>query len=169
MSNKNAIVIIWEGKEIPDQLTTEICHMFFDNKITYPEMLTCRVYDAKGISDTIIRDITVTEEKTTFSDESDEEAVKNAIVFIGERFEASLADTKNSWVFAFELKNAVCNARRSIGFNIMSAEHNANKALLNAVEVIATKDVKISTNFAKKYHITQVVVDIIKNVYQTVF
>lgn len=169
MSNKNAIVIVWEGKEIPDQLTTEICRMLFDNKITYPEMLTCRVYDAKGISDAIIRDITVTEEKTTFSDESAEEAVKKAIVFIGERFEASLADTKNSWVFAFELRNAVCDARRNIGFNILSGEHSANKALLNAVEIIATKDAMISASFAKKYHITQVVVDIIKNVYESVF
>lgn len=160
MKPNNALIILWNGNKIPDYLVEKIGEILITNGICIPEMLTIKYKDEDAISNAILKD--VTSDVNAFTDDV-EEALKNAIIYIGKRFEASLTNTNgNLTKFALELSVAVGIARQRISFNGI----NTGDEILNAVEIISTTRAIIPKSLAKKYHFNQDVVDVITNVYK---
>jgi hypothetical protein len=154
----NAVIIIWKGKAIPDHLVENIGNAMISSGICIPEMLTIKVKDEESISQALLKssmeNIQVEEKPQV-----DEEALKNAIIYIGEKFKHLLG--KDLGMFAIELQNEVQMHKRTISF----VGVGSNDELLTAVEIIATTNALISNNFLRKYHFTQTVFDIIKKIY----
>lgn len=170
--NKNALVLLWTGNSISDEMVKRIAEYLTTNGICVPELLKAKFYDQDGINNVLVKDLSdegITPQVIvgTHSNNIAPEAVKNAIIYIGERFKDALSNP-NEFVFTLELYDAVRKAKDSIGFNILSAQHAADMALLNAVEILATTKARIPLSFAKKYHITQNVIDIIICTYKQI-
>lgn len=169
--NKNAVVLLWTGNDLPDYLVEKLAELLTTSGICVPELLKARVYDQQGINDALIRDLSKEDIiPQVFVGENQEnktaDVIKNAVIYIGKRFEATLMNAKGNYIpFALSLDEAVREARTTASFNILSPELMENRALLEAIEALATKKAMIPTNFAKKYHVTQTVVDIVAQVY----
>lgn len=164
-ANNNALVILWKGKELPDYLAQKVAEILITNGICIPEMLTMKYMDEESVAKALVRDnanrINVFDE-----DRKDiiAETVKQSVIYIGKRFEASLTGTNGNLAqFAIELKNAIMDTRNSTVFNAVGTEPQ----LLKAVEIIATTTAIIPAALAKKYHFSQNVVEVIKMVYKS--
>lgn len=169
MNNKNnALVIIWKGNNIPDELAQYVAKVLISNNICEPEKITVKVLDEDAVTAALlqktqnINNIIVEDENRVAA-----EAVKQAVIYIGERFKDSLMGTNgligNVAAFAIELSNAVITARRNISFIGVGS----NDELLTAIKIISTTKAIVPQSLAKKYHFTQNVVDVIKKVYNS--
>jgi hypothetical protein len=157
MLNENAAVIIWDGNEINDALAAEIANIMVRSGVCSAANLKIHVYDQEGLSDALLKTVSISEVKTT----DPKEAVMKAIEFIGKRFEGVLTNTNGSYTaFTIALSSAVNMAKHEM------FPDEKDKALLNAIEIIATNTSAIPTQKASKYHFNQKVVDVIKNVYR---
>lgn len=161
----NALVLLWKGEELPDYLVKKIAEILITNGICIPEMLTIKVKDEEAVACALLRDAnnndTVVVDKPNVA-----EAVKQAIVYIGKRFEDLLKDAKSSGdylLFALDLSNAVTIAQRNISF----VGVGSNDELLTAVDILATTPAVIPATLAKKYYINNRVIDVIKQVYKS--
>ena len=163
--NNNALVLLWMGENLPDYLVEKIAEILLNNGICIPEMLTIKYKDEDGLANTLIRDANTNKIQFETVDNSNNiaEAVKQSVIYIGKRFEASLKGTNgNLALFALELNAACISARDIISFS----GTNSGTEILKAVEILATTDAIIPSPLAKKYHFTQNVVEVIKKVYQ---
>lgn len=166
MSN-NALVLQWKGELLPDYLTQKIAELLIINRICIPEMLTIKYIDEEGIAKILIRDTaqsTVVVKNTS----DDEEAIKNAVIYIGERFKDTLISANKHGdvlLFAIELLDAAIVAKRGISFTGVGS----NNELLTAIKILSETTGVIPTALAKKYHFSQKIVDVIKEVYNKVF
>ena len=163
----NALVLLWKGNAIPDYLIKEIAEILASKKVCMPELLTIVSKDDDAIASALIKDICAKGEETTISSTSTQDAINNAVIYIGERFKNSLSGTNgpigNVAIFAIELSNAVATSRRNISF----VGVGTNDELLTAIEILSTVNGKIPSNLAKKYHFTQNVVEVIKKIYNS--
>lgn len=168
LNKKNALVLLWTGNPIDVNTINSLKDVLVKDGVTIPELLTIVSKDDEGIAESMIRDngeyalkIKINNDKNT------EDAVNNAVVYIGERFKDSLAVAKkNIGQFTLELCSALQKEKYPWiieGFIPSPTEHA--KALLNAVEIIATKKASIPLSLAKKYNITQKVIDVIIQIY----
>ena len=166
LNEKNALVILWTGNKMPEELVATIGNTLIVNGITIPEHLTVVYKDAEGVAKALVREANgISTLHIDIADNHTTEAVRQAVVYIGKRFEASLTNTKgNLTEFALKLNNAVQIAHSNIGFNPIS-DNEQDRALIKAVEVISTVDAVIPATLARKYHITKQVCDVIKMVY----
>lgn len=156
----NAVVILWQGAALPDYLTQKIGEIFIANGISSTGDLTIKVMDEDSVAKAILRDA---KPKINFEANANNEveAIKNAVIFIGTKFEESLAKFKyNSLPFTTQLVDAVRDAKRNNSFVGVGFEN----VLLNAVSIIATSTVKIPQNLRRQYNFTEDVVTVIKNV-----
>lgn len=168
MKANNALVLLWKGDQLPDYLVKKVAELLITNGICTPEMLTIKVLDEEAVTKAVIKDIDCAVAGSTATvDHNLAEAVKQAVVYIGKRFEASLKGTNgpigNIALFAIELSNAVATARRNTSFIGVGT----NDELLTAIEILSTINAVIPSSLAKKYHFTQNVVDVIKKVYDS--
>lgn len=166
--NSHALILLWQGESVPDYLVQKVAEILINNGICAPERLIAKYKDADGIANALLRDIAPTQFNTAKKENAElAEAVKQAVVYIGKRFEASLTGTNgptgNIAMFAVELSNAVTTARRNISF----VGVGTNNELLTAIEILSTTTAVIPPSLAKKYHFTQNVVDVIKKVYNS--
>ena len=93
-----------------------------------------------------------------------EDPIKNALIYIGERFKDSLnKDDLNVFAMSIASAIAVWNVRIAGNFIDLS---NEKSLLMNAIKIVATAPVvTISRSVRQKYHITPRVIDIIKAAY----
>lgn len=168
LGNKNAVVILWTGNDLPDMLVKQIADILISNGITVPELLKIVYKDQEGLAQCLIKESNgVSTVKFDVTDDETAKAVEQAVIYIGKRFEVSLMNTKGNLVqFAIELQSALSKARNSIGFNSLNVLSNMeDNALIKAVELLSTVPAVIPVPLAKKYHITKPVCDIIKQIY----
>lgn len=158
----NALILLWKGNAIPDYLVQKIAEVLTTNSICIPEMLTVCYKDENAISNALLNTSNPTIDFCKTEIETDE-AVMNAVIYIGKRFEASLPRNNGSLTqFAIELAEAVAKAKQRISFN----GTDSSDEILTAVEIIATKNAVIPAFLAKKYKFTTHVVDVIKKIYE---
>ena len=168
MKANNAVVLIWQGDKLPDYLATKIAEVLITNGVCIPEMLTVKVLDEDAVTNALLNKVSVSSNITVVKTANElAEEVKQAVVYIGKRFEGSLKGTNgpigNIAAFAIELSNAVAVARRNTSFIGVGTSDE----LLTAIEILSTTNAVIPSPLAKKYHFTQNVVDIIKKVYHS--
>lgn len=162
--NSHALVIMWNGDDLPDYISQKIGEMLIVNNISKAENVTVVYKDANGIASSLLRDLTNLRQDNDA--DATAEAIRNAAIYIGKRFEASLTSTNsigNLTTFAIELSNAVTLARRSLSFTSVGSSDE----LLSAIEILSTKEGTIPSAIARKYHITQNVINVIKKVYNS--
>jgi len=168
LGNKNALVLLWTGNDLPDYLVTKIAEILTANRITVPELLKVVYKDQEGLAQCLVREANgVSTVKFDVTDDSLAKAIEQAVTYIGKRFEASLTNAKGNLVqFAIELQSALSQARSNIGFNSLNMlSETDDKALIKAVELLSTVPATIPAPLAKKYHITKSVCDVIKQIY----
>lgn len=151
----NALVLLWKGEDLPDYLVKKIAEILITNGICIPEMLTIKYTDETTLSNILIN---TANEKP--SDIASAEAIKNSVIYIGERFKQYLG-TANLSMFTLELADAVSYAKRKMSFVGIGSEDE----LLTAIKILSTLKGTIPHSLVRKYHFTQEVVDVIKNVY----
>ena len=160
--NNHALILLWRGKNLPDYLLEKIGEVLTVNGVTVPELLKATYMDQEGIAQALVRD----SGKIIFDVDSVEDetltAINNAIVYIGERYK-SLLSHKQYLGFAVTLSGDVNKANINTSFNVENINEN-DKALLNAVEILATSNLN-NTEITKKYNISKQVLNIITQVY----
>lgn len=166
MSN-NALVLQWKGELLPDYLTQKIAELLVINRICIPEMLTIKYIDEEGIAKILIRD-TAKSTVVVKNTNDDEEAIRNAVIYIGERFRDALTSANkhgSALTFTIELLDAAIVAKRSISFTGVGSDNE----LLTAIKILSETTGVIPSALVKKYHFSQKIVDVIKEVYHKVF
>lgn len=160
----NALILLWKGEDLSDYLVQKVAEFLVLNGICTPEMLTIKYKDEDGVANALLRDVSqATVVSTVKTDDVEvEQAVKNAVIYIGERFKDSLRRVE-ILNFTIELYNAVTTARRNISFVGVGTKDE----LLTAVEILSTANATIPSSLAKKYHFTQDVIKVIKKVYNS--
>lgn len=166
--NNNALIVLWNGKNLPDYLVQQIAEVLTTNGICIPEMLTIKYMDETSVSHALIRDVEVEPIVATQDESAQQAAIKSAVIYIGTRFKTALASKEfdNNIAFAIELYNAVADAKKR---NISFVETERDDKLLTAVKIISEETGTIPAALARKYHFTQSVVNVIKKVYNTAF
>lgn len=166
MSN-NAIVLQWKGEPLSDYLIQKIAELLIVNRVCIPEMLTAKYVDEEGIAKILIRD-TAQSTVVVKNTNDDEEAIRNAVIYIGERFKNTLTSANkhgDALMFTIELLDAAIVAKRSISFTGVGSDNE----LLTAIKVLSETTGVIPPALVKKYHFSQKIVDVIKEVYHKVF
>lgn len=160
-NKKHALVFLWSGAQPSNEIIEAIADVLITRGMCIPELLTAIYKDENGIANDILH--TTTLQKHSEKDEI-AEAVKNAVVYIGKRFENALTN-ENLTAFVVELANSVQLAKRDLDFKSIAS---SGIELLNAIEIISTANAIIPVTLAKKYHFTDEVVKIIKEVYHKI-
>ena len=167
MRANNALVLLWKGDQLPDYLAKKVAEVLTTSGVCIPEMLTIKVLDEDAVTNAVIRNVYDSGNVKVVKTEDEAEAVKQAVIYIGKRFEGSLKGTNgpigNITSFAIELSNAVAIARCNTSFiGVGTADE-----LLTAIEILSTTNAVVPASLAKKYHFTQNVVDVIKKIYHS--
>jgi len=172
MTTNNALVLLWKGENLPDYLVKKVAEILITNGVCMPEMLTIKYKDENSVADALLRDTLLRDVNVmTVQKDVDEvaEAVKQAVIYIGRRFENSLTGANgpigNIATFAIELSNAVSTAKRNMSFIGVGSKDE----LLTAIKILSETKAVIPSSLAKKYHFTQNVVDVIKKVYNATY
>lgn len=168
MKSNNALIILWQGKELSDddvhlvaevlcrkgciQSSNDITIVKKDENAIAKSLLATTVAETSFVVDDSKRFVNVHEE------------VENAIIYIGERFDASLKGTNTVTglvTFTMNLTAAVTAARNNID------ETTHDSALLNAISIIKKNcnSINYNSTLAKSHHFTKKVVEVICNVY----
>ena len=160
MSN-NALVLLWKGQNLSDNLIKKIAEVLLTNEVCIPEMLTIKYKDEESVANALIRDcVFMSQDIDEENPDRALEAVKQAVIYIGTRFRSTLS-VPNGDLTAFTIELSLAFRDEKNMEEIESSTH----ALYNAVEIIATKKAIIPHTLARKYHLTQKVCDIIKKIY----
>ena len=165
-NSKNALVILWTGNPISEYLVQKIVEPFIVNNVTTPELLTFVYKDQDGLANCLVKEANgISTIKFDIVDDKLSEALEKSIIYIGKRFEASLINAKGNLVFfAIDLQSALTKARTNASFNSIGISDD-DKALINAVELLATTKAIIPASLAKKYHMNKSVFDVIKQIH----
>lgn len=166
MKSSNALIILWHGRELSDNDVHLVADILCRKGcIQSSDDITIVKKDENAIAKSLLATAAV---ETSFVADglktSVHEEVENAIIYIGERFDASLKGTNTVTglvTFAMNLTAAVTAARN----NIEETTHDS--ALLNAVSIIKKNCTSINYNstLAKSHHFTKKVIEVICNVY----
>ena len=161
MKNNNAIIILWQGNDLPEYLVEKIQTILLANGICEGQDLTIVVKDENSIANAILRDTVnkhcnVESNIIRFAKEPESATIEHAVIYIGGRFEASLGNTIG---FTVDITQQVLEAKSR---SFKTAEDDR---LLNAIEIIAKNDAPISNALARKYHFNASVVKIITDIY----
>lgn len=153
----NALIAYWSGNNIPDHLTEKIAELLIINNICKPEDLKIIYKDEKGIAETLLKDIVPFTPQAHEFTTVNREAVKNAIIYIGENFALSLVHAKKTG----NLVPFMCKL-------IYEYRKKTDNRLMAAVEILSTKDATIPQSLIEKYNFSQNIINIIKEVYHSV-
>lgn len=159
MSKSNeprALVIVWQGKEVPEEIVAEIVAMMAQCKATVPELVTAKQFDADGLTRCIGNTIHV--DGSNILNNRDLDPIYNAIVFIGTKYKECLG---NTGMFSIRLSSDLSDEKykRATG-------KPTDESLIAAVEILATKT--ISSRYApvlSEYGIKKSILDIIHSTY----
>lgn len=134
MSNSmepRAVVIVWQGKEVPEDIMARMIAVMADSGAAIPEMVTAKQFDAEGLAKCIGGCISI--DTSGILNKEDLDPIHNSIVYIGTLYKECIANTN---MFALQLSADISTERykRSTGKPI-------NESLITAVEVLATKTI----------------------------
>lgn len=161
MSNSmepRAIVIVWQGKEVPEDIIARMIAIMADCGAAIPEMVTAKQFDADGLAKCIGGSINI--DTSGILNKEDLDPIYNAIVFIGTYYKECIA---NTGAFALQLSADISTERykRSTG-------KPTNESLMTAVEILATKVINSHkyANVLSEYGIKKSVLEVIHNAYR---
>lgn len=161
MSNSmepRAIVIVWQGKEVPEDIIARMIAIMADCGAAIPEMVTAKQFDADGLAKCIGGSINI--DTSGILNKEDLDPIYNAIVFIGTYYKECIA---NTGAFALQLSADISTERykRSTG-------KPTNESLMTAVEILATKVIYSHkyANVLSEYGIKKSVLEVIHNAYR---
>lgn len=161
MSNSmepRAIVIVWQGKEVPEDIIAKMIAIMADCGAAIPEMVTAKQFDADGLAKCIGGSINI--DTSGILNKEDLDPIYNAIVFIGTYYKECIA---NTGAFALQLSADISTERykRSTG-------KPTNESLMTAVEILATKVINSHkyANVLSEYGIKKSVLEVIHNAYR---
>lgn len=161
MKANNALIILWQGSKISDYQIGKIMEQLVLSGIAEQQNITVVYKDEDSIANALLRD-SAKKGLTVIKTEEPKvnlEAIKNAVIYVGKRFEVSLASTNaDLTLFAIELAQTA-NAAKTTGYE---------PELLTAIEILSTTSGEIPKSIAKKYHFTQAVVNVIQKVYNKI-
>ena len=126
-----AIVIVWQGKEVPEDIIARMIAIMADSGAAIPEMVTAKQFDADGLAKCIGGCISI--DTTGILNKEDLDPIYNAIVFIGTKYKEYIS---NNSAFALRLSSDLADEKykRATGKPV-------DEVLLTAVEILATKTV----------------------------
>lgn len=153
-----AIVIVWQGKEVPEDIIARMIAIMADCGAAIPEMVTAKQFDADGLAKCIGGSINI--DTSGILDKEDLDPIYNAIVYIGTYYKECIA---NTGAFALQLSADISTERykRSTG-------KPTNESLMTAVEILATKVINSHkyANVLSEYGIKKSVLEVIHNAYR---
>jgi hypothetical protein len=150
MKGNNAIVITYIGVFPSDNIIKSLAEVLVQSGVTIPEMINITTKDESAIANALLRDVEV-------MDTNSNDAKTSAIVYIGKRFDDTLAGSNGNHIpFAMALLHGIAEAKRN--------HTEEGVSLINAVEIIAKMD-KVP-KIARMYHITNDVIKVIREIYQ---
>lgn len=157
MNHHHALILLWTGRALRDDVLEEMVSLLTKHGITIPEMLTAVYKDENAIANSVIRDANGLHMNVEIAETKADEAFKIAVVYLGKRYEKFLMQGPNYANFAFKLM-ADMNAAYLSG--------NDNE-LKNACEIIANfgKPIGIGVKFIKENHFSNAAFDVVKQVY----
>ena len=167
MKSNNALVILWHGKEFPDDDMSVIAALLANRGCAESiKDITIVKKDEAAIAKSILGNAVKETAFVVDMKKDPTEDVSNAVIYIGERFEASLKGTNATTglvTFAMNLAAAATAAKNTIDETV----HDS--ALLNAISIIKKNCASINYNspLAKTHHFTKKVVEVICNVHDT--
>ena len=161
MKNNNAIIILWQGRDVSEYIIERIQTFLVSNGICEPQDMTVVLKDENSIANAILRDTVnkhcnVESNIIRFAKEPESATIEHAVVYIGGRFEASLSNTIG---FTVDITQQVLEAKSR------SIKTTEDDRLLAAIEIIAKNKASISNTLARKYHFNTSVVKIITDIY----
>lgn len=132
-----AIVIVWQGKEVPEDIIARAIAIMADCGAVIPEMVTVKQFDADGLAKCIGGHISI--DTSDILNKKDLDPIYNSIVYIGTEYKECIA---NNSEFALKLSADISTERykRATGKPV-------NEVLLTAVEILSTKTIN-----ANKYN-----------------
>lgn len=161
MSNSmepRAIIIVWQGKEVPEEVISQIVAIMANCGAAIPEMVTAKQFDADGLAKCIGGCISI--DNSGILNNKDLDPIHNAIVYIGTYYKESIANTS---MFALQLSADISTERykRATGKPV-------NESLINAVEILATKTVNINkySTVLNEYGMKKATLEIIHTAYR---
>lgn len=148
-----AIIITYNGEMIDPSAQKALASLLIDHFGARASEITMVLKDSKGIAETLLRD---SQHQIKIVDQpqlSAEEALEQAIIYIGEKFEIDLSNKDDDafGAFAFSLAQELTEGR--------------DENVRTAVEIIATTQGKISKRLCVKYKINSKVLNLIKVCY----
>lgn len=151
-----AIVIVWQGKEVPEDVIARMIAIMADCGAVIPEMVTAKQFDADGLAKCIGGCISI--DTTGILNKEDLDPIINAIVFIGTKYKEYVA---NNSAFALRLSSDLADEKykRATGKPV-------DEALLTAVEILATKTVSSKyAPFLNEYGMKKSTLEVIHTAY----
>lgn len=166
MSGKHSIVILYTGKDCPDDIITAIASILCNNGITSPELINIQYKDQDAIAALLLKAAVETGNVDEKKLDDAQEALKQAIIYIDGLYGDLLKghQVSNLISFGMKLRKDAEEAALESSFNILNPSNNGRK-LWKAIRIIATEDGIIPPSIAKKYHFNNTVVEIIKSIY----
>lgn len=159
MSNSmepRAIVIVWQGKEVPEDIIARMIAIMADCGAAIPEMVTAKQFDADGLAKCIGGSISI--DTSGILNKEDLDPIYNAIVYIGTEYKECI--TNNS-AFALRLSADISDERykRATG-------KPGNESLLTAVEILSKKTISAKyAPFLNEYGIKKSTLEVIHTAY----
>lgn len=161
MSNSmepRAIIIVWQGKETPEDIIARMISIMADCGAAIPEMVTAKQFDAEGLAKCLGGTINI--DTSNILNKEDLDPIYNSIVFIGTYYKECIA---NTGAFALQLSADISTERykRSTG-------KPTNESLMTAVEILATSVINSHkyANVLSEYGIKKSVLEVIHNAYR---
>ena len=151
-----AIVIVWQGKEVPEDIMAKIIAVMADCGAAIPEMVTVKQFDADGLAKCIGGHINI--DTTGILNKEDLDPIYNAIVYIGTKYKEYIT---NNNAFALRLSSDLADEKykRATGKPV-------DEVLLTAVEILSTKTVTSRyAPFLNEYGIKKSPLEIIHTAY----
>ena len=148
-----AIIVIYNGKMIDTDAQKALASLLVDFFGAKASEITMVLKDSKGIAETLLRDQQHEVKVEDQTQLSEKEALEQAIIYIGEKFETDLSSKNNDafGAFAFSLAQELTEGR--------------DENVRTAVEIIATTQEKVSKQLCVKYKINSKVLNLIKICY----
>lgn len=171
MSSKHSIVILYTGKDCPDDVMEMLVGVLAAKGIAIPELVTIQYKDQDSLAALVLKAAIDTTNSVNFEEaqgkiDTSAELLKQAIGYIdglyGDLLKGSRVD--NLVLFGMKLRKDAEAAQMESSFNILNPSNEA-RSLWNAIRIIATEDGIIPPALAKKHHFNNTVVTIIRKVY----
>jgi len=151
-----AIVIVWQGKEVPEDIMARMIAAMADCGAAIPEMVTAKQFDADGLAKCIGGCISI--DTTGILNKEDLDPIYNAIVYIGTKYKEYIS---NNSAFALRLSSDLADEKykRATGKPV-------DEVLLTAVEILSTKTVTSRyAPFLNEYGMKKSTLEIIHTAY----